>query len=76
MNQFFNINRYFFVFILAIFIFQSCKTDEFKLSEITVKEDFGIKIITPIFSGNDKSGHNIEFRDFTIKICPKNCFDC
>jgi hypothetical protein len=64
MSHFFNINRYFFVLILSVFIFQSCKTDEFKFSEITVEEDFGVKIITPIFSGNDKSGHKMEFRDF------------
>jgi len=64
MNHVFNIKRYFFVLILSAFIFQSCKTDEFKFSEITVKEDFGVKIITPIFSGNDKSGHKMEFRDF------------
>lgn len=64
MSQVFNINRYFFVLIFSVFIFQSCKTDEFKLSEITVKEDFGVKIITPIFSGNDKSGNRMEFRDF------------
>lgn len=64
MNQIFNIKGYFFVLILSVFIFQSCKTDEFKFSEITLKEDFGVKIITPIFSGNDKSGHKMEFRDF------------
>ena len=64
MNQIFNIKSYFFVLILSVFIFLSCKTDEFKFSEITLKEDFGVKIITPIFSGNDKSGHKMEFRDF------------
>jgi hypothetical protein len=64
MNQIFNINRCFFVLIFTVFIFQSCKTDEFKFSEITLKEDFSIKIITPLFSGNDKSGHKMEFRDF------------
>jgi len=64
MIQIFNIKGYFFVLILSVFIFQSCKTDEFKFSEITLKEDFGVKIITPIFSGNDKSGHKMEFRDF------------
>ncbi len=64
MNNIFNINRCFFVLIIWLFIFQSCKTDEFKFSEITIKEDFGIKIITPLFSGNDKSGHKMEFRDF------------
>lgn len=64
MNQIFNIKSYFFVLILSVFIFQSCKTDEFKFSEITLKDDFGVKIITPIFSGNDKSGHKMEFRDF------------
>jgi hypothetical protein len=64
MNQIFNINRCFFVLISWAFIFQSCKTDEFKFSEITVKDDFGVKIITPLFSGNDKSGHKMEFRDF------------
>lgn len=48
----------------AVFLFHSCKTDEFKFDELTVKEDFGIKIITPLFSGNDKNGHRMEFRDF------------
>lgn len=64
MRLFFNIKRCLFVLAILLFIFQSCKTDEFKFSEITVKEDFGVKIITPIFSGNDKTGHRTEFRDF------------
>ncbi|HSM46355.1 MAG TPA: hypothetical protein VK872_00955 [Draconibacterium sp.] len=64
MIKLFNINRYFIVLGLLVFIFQACKTDEFKFSEITVQEDFGVRIITPIFSGNDKSGHKMEFRDF------------
>lgn len=64
MSRIINIRNYFFVFIFSALIFQACKTDEFKFSEITVQEDFGVKIITPIFSGNDKSGHKMEFRDF------------
>ena len=53
-----------FVLFLSFLFFHSCKTDEFKFSEITIKEDFGIKIITPLFTGKDKQGHIMEFRDF------------
>jgi hypothetical protein len=46
------------VFFILVLIFISCKTDEFKLSELKVKEDFRTDLITPILSGN------LEFRDF------------
>lgn len=36
----------------------SCITDEFRIKDLSVKEDFEITIITPLFSGN------LEFRDF------------
>ncbi|HSH19601.1 MAG TPA: hypothetical protein VLA03_04070 [Draconibacterium sp.] len=54
---------YLFLF-LTVFLFQSCKTDEFKFDELTLKEDFGIKIISPVFAGADKQGNHLEFRDF------------
>ncbi len=66
----FYMKRYFakyrcFVFLLfTVLLVQSCKTDEFKFSEITIKEDFGVKIIVPVFAGSDKQGHHLEFRDF------------
>ncbi len=49
---------YFFVF-LVVSIFHSCKTDEFKFGEITIKEDWAIDVISPLFVGN-----GMEFRDF------------
>ena len=53
------------VFLLfVVVLFQSCKTDEFNFKEITLKDDFGIKMITPLYSGKDKNGHILEFRDF------------
>jgi len=53
------------VFLLfAVLLFQSCKTDEFKFNEITLKEDWGIDIIMPLFTGKDKNGNVLEFRDF------------
>lgn len=55
----------FLVFLfLTIVFFQSCKTDEFKFDEITIKKDFGVRIITPLFTGKDKYGNILEFRDF------------
>lgn len=59
MNQIFKKYRYFIFLTFAVLLFQSCKTDEFKFNEITIKEDWGIKIITPLFIGN-----GMEFRDF------------
>ncbi len=53
----------FFLLFVAV-LFQSCKTDEFHFDEITLKDDFGIKIITPLYSGKDKNGNILEFRDF------------
>lgn len=49
---------------LFILIFQSCKTDEFKFEEVTIKEDFGINIITPLYTGKDKQGDILDFHDF------------
>lgn len=51
--------RYVVFMIFTVFLFQSCKTDEFKIGEIKIKEDWGIKIITPLFTGQ-----GMEFRDF------------
>jgi len=59
MSQLFNIKRYFFVLLLSVSIFQSCKTDEFKFGEITIKEDWDVDVISPLFTGK-----GIEFRDF------------
>ncbi len=62
--------RYFARYSLVVFllfvvvIFQSCKTDEFHFDEITLKDDFGLKIISPLFTGKDKNGNHLEFRDF------------
>jgi hypothetical protein len=64
MNQFFKRYRCFVFLFLTVLFFQSCKTDEFKFNEIKIKEDFEIKIITPLFSGKDKEGNILEFRDF------------
>jgi len=49
-----------FVLLISILFFgNSCITDEFKVGELTVKEDWNIEIITPLFTGE-----NMEFRDF------------
>lgn len=48
----------------VIILLQSCKTDEFKFDEITVKEDWGINIVMPLFNGKDKNGNILEFSDF------------
>jgi len=50
--------------LFSVFLFGSCKTDEFKFDEITIKEDWGINLIMPLFNGTDKNGHKLEFRDF------------
>ncbi len=50
--------------IFTILIIQSCKTDEFKFNEMKIKDGFGIRIITPLYSGKDKDGKILEFRDF------------
>jgi len=55
---------YFVYWLFAVLLFQSCKTDEFKFDEITLKEDWGINLIMPLFNGKDKSGNVLEFRDF------------
>ena len=55
---------FFLIPLFNLLVFHSCKTDEFKFDEITVKDDFGVKIITPVFTGKDKQGHILEFRDF------------
>lgn len=55
------------VFMAIIFIvifFNSCKTDEFKFDEITLKEDWGINLVLPLFTGKDKSSNVLEFKDF------------
>jgi len=64
MNRAFKKYPYCFFLLLTFLFYQSCKTDEFKFDEITIKEDFGVKIITPMFSGKDKQGNILEFRDF------------
>jgi len=64
MDKFFR--KYLFPLVLfcVIFILHACKTDEFKFDEMTIKEDWGFKLISPMFSGMDKDGHVLEFRDF------------
>ena len=46
------------LFIVILFLFSACKTDEFKFGELKVKDDFTTDLMTPVFSGN------LEFRDF------------
>lgn len=43
--------------LLAVNMF-SCITDEFRVKDLSIKEEWEIAIITPLFSGN------LEFRDF------------
>lgn len=58
MNKIINILlRNVFLFLFAFLLIQ-CKTDEFKLGEIQIKEDFKTKLIVPVFSGE------LEFSDF------------
>lgn len=51
-------NRDCILFFILLFLFASCKTDEFKFGDIKVKDDFTTDLMTPVFSGN------LEFRDF------------
>ena len=55
---------YCFLIIFTVLFLHSCKTDEFKFDEITIKEGWGIDIIMPLFNGKDKNGNVLEFRDF------------
>ena len=64
MHRVFRKYSFYFFLLFSFLFYQSCKTDEFKFDEITIKEDFGVKIITPMFSGKDKQGNILEFRDF------------
>lgn len=50
--------------ILFVILFNSCKTDEFKFNEITLKDDWGINLVLPLFTGKDKSSNVLEFKDF------------
>ncbi len=50
--------------ILIVILFNSCKTDEFKFDEITLKDDWGIDLILPLFTGKDKNSNVLEFKDF------------
>lgn len=50
--------------ILIIVVFNSCKTDEFNFNEMTIKEDWGINLVLPLFTGKDKSSNVLEFKDF------------
>lgn len=59
MHRFEKIFSISFSFLLAFFLFQSCKTDEFKFSEITMKKEWGVDVVSPLFSGD-----GMEFRDF------------
>lgn len=44
-----------------VIVFHSCKTDEFKFGDITIKDDWEIDVISPLFVGN-----GMEFRDFVF----------
>ena len=59
MNQILKKYRYYLLLFFTVFLFQSCKTDEFKFRELTIKEDWGTNVVTPLFSGK-----GMEFRDF------------
>lgn len=45
-------------FLIFSLLFSSCKTDEFKLGELKVKDSFRTNLIIPLFAGE------LEFRDF------------
>lgn len=47
-----------FLFCLFVLLLNQCKTDEFKIGEIKIKEDFKTELIVPVFSGS------LEFSDF------------
>ena len=64
MINFFKKHTFHYFLFLSILLFQSCITDEFKFSELKFKEDYGVKIISPVFSGSDKDRNHLEFRDF------------
>ena len=46
------------ILLLLAFNMFSCITDEFRVKDLSIKEEWEIAIITPLFSGN------LEFRDF------------
>ena len=50
--------------IFTFLLLHSCKTDEFKFEEITIKEGWGIDLIMPLYNGSDKNGNVLEFKDF------------
>ena len=58
-NYFYLKYPYFIIFCCSVFTFQSCKTDEFKFGDISIKEDWAIDVISPLFVGK-----GMEFRDF------------
>ena len=60
MIKLWQISKYTGILILFFLLnlFNSCKTDEFKFSELKVKEDFSTDMTGPVFAGN------LEFRDF------------
>jgi len=64
MKIFWNKCSYCFLIIFTILLFNSCITDEFKFDEITIKEDWGLNLIMPLFNGKDKNGNMLEFNDF------------
>lgn len=60
MNRFiFRIYPIYFFLFFSVLLFQSCVTDEFKFGEITIKDDWAIDVISPLFTGK-----GMEFRDF------------
>ena len=50
---------YFISLLFSVLLLGSCKIDEFKINEITIKEDWAIDVISPLFTGRE-----MEFRDF------------
>lgn len=40
------------VFLLTIFVFQSCILDEFKFDELSMKDDWGMPVVVPLVKGS------------------------
>jgi hypothetical protein len=57
-------NTILYCILLFLSFFAGCKTDEFKFNELTVKEDFRIKLKSPLYTGTHKNGDILEFADF------------
>jgi hypothetical protein len=61
MNRLIKKYRIYLFLVLAMFTVVACKTDEFKFGDISIKEDWDIDVISPLFTGN-----GMEFNDFVF----------